>query len=51
MALPIKSIPVLTSKALKRFNRKIKNVKSKSINFTKELETTKKIIEKSKSCC
>ena len=49
MALPIKNIPVLTKKALKRFNSLLKKTKKESVNFSKEFKTYKQILNKSKN--
>jgi hypothetical protein len=50
MAIAIKSIPVLTGKAAKDFHKSVKDnaKKVEKIDFSKQLELTAKILEKSK---
>ena len=50
MALPIKSIPVLTGKAAKEFQKNIdKNLKNKgSVDFSKQKQMMKEILIRSK---
>lgn len=50
MAKPIKVVPILTGKAAERFDSTAEKTKAKkgSINFSKEIETAKKILAKAK---
>ena len=47
MALPIKSIPELTGEAAERFIKVADSTKKGTIDFTKEMENSRKILEKS----
>lgn len=47
MALPIKSIPELTGKAARRFIKISDSTKKGVIDFSKQVEISRKIIDKS----